>query len=219
MAEGHVNRTVLSSYYQDSGDVYDDVQTEGAFEVLAQQIDDNYDAYDAHKTAAVLDHPDGSVTTEKIKNGAVTAAKLAADAQINESVNNVLIQQLQASKVSKSGDTMTGDLILNNSGSTSPAIRFNSTTRNAYIDNINGMFRIVDANALQQRFGINVETGDITLLSARSCTIKAGIGSPEGVVTAPVGSLFLRVDLSGVPCLYSKQSGTGNTGWKAVQTL
>lgn len=76
MAEGHVNRTVLSSYYQNPGDVYDDAKTEGAYEVLAQQIDDNYDAYDAHKTAAVLAHPDGSVTTAKIKDGAVTAAKL-----------------------------------------------------------------------------------------------------------------------------------------------
>ncbi|WP_248930146.1 hypothetical protein [Paenibacillus hamazuiensis] len=32
-----------------------------------------------HKTAAVLDHPDGSVTTAKLANGAVTATKVASD--------------------------------------------------------------------------------------------------------------------------------------------
>lgn len=43
MAAGHVDRTVLSSFYQQPGDIYDDTKTEGAFETLAQQSDDNYD--------------------------------------------------------------------------------------------------------------------------------------------------------------------------------
>ncbi|MEF3302386.1 hypothetical protein [Paenibacillus sp. GYB003] len=33
--------------------------------------------FDAHKSAAVLDHPDGSVTTAKIATKAITAAKIA----------------------------------------------------------------------------------------------------------------------------------------------
>jgi len=43
--------------------------------------------------------------------------------------------------------------------------------------------------------------------------VRAGTGSPEGVVTAPVGSLFLRMDGGAGTTLYVKQSGTGNTGW------
>jgi len=43
--------------------------------------------------------------------------------------------------------------------------------------------------------------------------IHVGSGSPETVVTANVGSLYLRTDAS--PCLWVKQSGTGNTGWIA----
>ena len=43
--------------------------------------------------------------------------------------------------------------------------------------------------------------------------IMAGTGSPESVVTAPVGSLWLRTDSS--TALYVKQTGTGNTGWIA----
>lgn len=44
-------------------------------------------------------------------------------------------------------------------------------------------------------------------------TITAGIGSPEGVVTAVRGSLFLRGDGGAGTTFYVKESGTGNTGW------
>jgi hypothetical protein len=46
-------------------------------------------------------------------------------------------------------------------------------------------------------------------------TITSGSGSPESVVTAPVGSLFLRTDGSTSTTLYVKTSGSGNTGWTA----
>jgi hypothetical protein len=45
--------------------------------------------------------------------------------------------------------------------------------------------------------------------------ILSGSGTPEGAVTAPVGSLFLRTDGSTSTTLYVKTSGTGNTGWTA----
>jgi len=45
--------------------------------------------------------------------------------------------------------------------------------------------------------------------------IQWGTGSPEGVVIANVGSLFLRTDGGASTTLYVKQSGTGNTGWVA----
>lgn len=44
-------------------------------------------------------------------------------------------------------------------------------------------------------------------------TINTGSGSPESVVTAPVGSLYLRSDGGAGTTLYVKESGTGNTGW------
>lgn len=40
-----------------------------------------------------------------------------------------------------------------------------------------------------------------------------GTGSPEGVVTAPVGSLYLNVAGGAGTTLFVKQSGIGNTGW------
>lgn len=43
--------------------------------------------------------------------------------------------------------------------------------------------------------------------------IHGGAGTPEGVVSAPVGSLYLRTDGGAGTSLYVKQTGTGNTGW------
>lgn len=40
-------------------------------------------------------------------------------------------------------------------------------------------------------------------------------GTPEGAVTAPVGSLYTRTDGGAGTTLYVKESGTGNTGWVA----
>lgn len=45
--------------------------------------------------------------------------------------------------------------------------------------------------------------------------IYSGTGSPEGAVTADVGSLFLRTNGGAGTTLYVKESGTGNTGWVA----
>jgi hypothetical protein len=44
-------------------------------------------------------------------------------------------------------------------------------------------------------------------------TWTSGLGSPEGVVTAPVGSLYSRTDGGVLTSLYVKESGSGNTGW------
>jgi hypothetical protein len=48
-----------------------------------------------------------------------------------------------------------------------------------------------------------------------SLDIAGGSGSPEGVRTAAVGSLWLRSDGGASTTLYVKESGTGNTGWVA----
>lgn len=45
--------------------------------------------------------------------------------------------------------------------------------------------------------------------------ISKGIGSPEGVVIAGLGSTYNRLDGSTGTSLYIKESGTGNTGWIA----
>lgn len=46
-------------------------------------------------------------------------------------------------------------------------------------------------------------------------SITTGAGTPEGAVTATVGSLYTRTDGGASTTLYVKTSGTGNTGWTA----
>ena len=64
--------------------------------------------------------------------------------------------------------------------------------------------------------------GTFTTLSANSMIVvgtpmlRSGTGSPEGVVTAPVSSVYLRTDGAAGTVIYSKEAGTGNAGWVAV---
>jgi len=44
-------------------------------------------------------------------------------------------------------------------------------------------------------------------------TLTSGSGSPEGVVTASPGSLYLNTAGGELTSLYVKTSGNGNTGW------
>lgn len=44
---------------------------------------------------------------------------------------------------------------------------------------------------------------------------RAGSGTPEGAVTAPVGAIYHRTDGGAGTSFYVKESGSGNTGWVA----
>ena len=57
--------------------------------------------------------------------------------------------------------------------------------------------------------------GDYFLDSTGTAKLRRAAGTPEGNVTAPVGSLYLRSDGGASTTLYIKESGTGNTGWVA----
>jgi|WetSurMetagenome_2_1015567.scaffolds.fasta_scaffold54710_3 hypothetical protein len=50
-----------------------------------------------------------------------------------------------------------------------------------------------------------------------SVIITSGTGTPEGVKTAPISSLFLRTDGGIDTAVYYKQTGAGNTGWVPIQ--
>lgn len=56
--------------------------------------------------------------------------------------------------------------------------------------------------------------GDISV-TGTAAIITSGSGSPEGVKTATIGSVFSRTDGGAGTSRYKKESGTGNTGWVA----
>ena len=72
---------------------------------IDKAIGDGSDALKKHKEANPIDHPDGSVTTPKLKDKCVTPAKLSEELNL----------KLKNDFVKRSGDTMTGNLKLNNS--------------------------------------------------------------------------------------------------------
>lgn len=55
----------------------------------------------------------------------------------------------------------------------------------------------------------------VRLGSANGPMVTSGSGSPEGNVTAPVGSMYTRTDGGANTTLYVKECGTGASGWVA----
>lgn len=51
--------------------------------------------------------------------------------------------------------------------------------------------------------------------SPERCFIQWGTGSPETVVVAPVGSVWLRTDGGAGTTLYVKEAGVAAIGWAA----
>jgi hypothetical protein len=77
-----------------------------------------------------------------------------------------------------------------------------------------GTKRLIDAQVgSSSKFTVD-NTGTVSI-SGTAATIRAGAGSPEGAVTANVGSMYTRTDGGAGTTLYVKESGTGNTGWVA----
>lgn len=55
----------------------------------------------------------------------------------------------------------------------------------------------------------------VTFGSAADVGICSGSGTPEGAVTANVGSIYLRTNGGALTSFYVKETGAGNTGWVA----
>jgi hypothetical protein len=70
----------------------------------------------------------------------------------------------------------------------------------------------VDANWTNARAEIQVRRADAFVPGMT----LFGTGTPEGAVAAPIGALYTRQDGGTGTTLYVKESGTGNTGWRAV---
>lgn len=74
----------------------------------------------------------------------------------------------------------------------------------------------LETEADLERF-IEERVGSLRVLVAQlQSLIRVGAGSPESVVSAPVGTLYARTDGGAGTTLYAKSSGTGATGWSAL---
>jgi hypothetical protein len=73
---------------------------------------------------------------------------------------------------------------------------------------------VINSGGFTERFRVDSTTGYVVFNAA--ATIRSGTGDPEGVVAAPVGSLFLRSDGGTGTTLYVKETGAAtSSGWVA----
>ena len=68
------------------------------------------------------------------------------------------------------------------------------------------------------RFIVGYDGSQISMGNS-AVKICHGSGSPEGVITANVGSIYFRTDGGAGTSLYFKETGTGNTGWVSRSTF
>ncbi|WP_224753214.1 tail fiber protein [Paenibacillus terricola] len=146
---------------------------------------------------------------------------------------------LASAALPRTGGTLTGNTTINN---TNPAIVIQPTidivgTTGMRMRNAAGtdMF-MLGHSTLNNKFvlydyalpgtSIAVEAGSSLangftyrgnkVYHAGNALIYLGSGSPIGVVSAPIGSIYQRTDGGTSTTLYIKESGTGNTGWRSV---
>lgn len=95
---------------------------------IDKAIGDTSDAIKAHKNANPIDHPDGSVTTPKLRDKNVTTEKLADKSVTAAKLADDINMKLDNTYVKKAGDTMTGDLNI----ATSATIKLQRKAGNGY---------------------------------------------------------------------------------------
>ena len=141
----------------------------------------------------------GNVDNTSDANKPVSTAQAAAD----------------ATKASKAGDTMTGRLqnstsnmaISNTRGGKEILFGASSVGNFTAYDNTNG---VEFFNAMSDGSGIRLGT-------STGVAYLKGTGFPNGVVSAPVGSIYIDKAVTNGASSWIKKSGTGNTGWKILE--
>lgn len=102
-----------------------------------------------------------------------------------------------------------------------PVTVTNSTGNPVYTQQLPGVF---DNFAPTVDNAINFGSLGRRISNSYAVNFRPGVGtslwtsaadSPEGVVTAPIGSFYTRTNGGAGTTLYVKESGTGNTGWVA----
>lgn len=119
---------------------------------IDKAIGDTSDAIKKHKEANPIDHPDGSVTTPKLRDQSVTTPKLADKSVTAAKLADDINMKLDNSYVKKSGDKMTGPLEIDKS----TYIRINRK-------NGTGFHTISDGGLDSDGLGTNLDLGSYTV--------------------------------------------------------
>lgn len=143
----------------------------------------------------------------------------------DDAANKAYVDTADALKVNKAGDGMTGQLTSLNEA----AVGFRQTRSSVtttWGTSSPGRFVVTSANGSVGLSLANagLRIGDDSTIAAQKLDIAGnaringvdylvGTGSPNGVVSAPVGSLYVDKDATSGVTTWTKKTGTGNTGW------
>lgn len=123
-----------------------------------------------------------------IETGSPGVGLLIGDIANSITSNDVLVEGVRATGVVRGVDIY---------GPTTGSVRYQRT---AIVSSLEQVKRVAG-------------TGQFDVLRDSTLTVA---GSPEGVTTAPVGTIVQRSDGTAGTSAYIKESGTGNTGWRAL---
>jgi FlaG/FlaF family flagellin (archaellin) len=95
----------INSYPHDwrNGEVVNDSDWETEREVIRVAVNGNDQRITDHKNAIILDHPNGSVTVDKLATSSVTSSKIAPGAITGDKLDATLLTQLTGGSVDISG--------------------------------------------------------------------------------------------------------------------
>lgn len=192
---------------------------------------------EACDTLVALNNPGGPISIGELALERVRILKVAG---IEDRSGNVRLLKAVASTSINTQDVNFSNCYVEAGGSTAPLVDFtgyNNTAgifkmkmRDTYVaySNVGAM---IQTHPDQAWYTFIVDVRDINGVEAGKYlgahmvngwlrpSVLWGSGSPESVVAAVPGSTYQRSDASEFyPAFYVKQSGTGNTGWKAVTT-
>ena len=179
----------------------------------------------------VLTIGNDKITTAKILDGTILFADLAqngcvqddavvfdgSDWSCGQAASPLTVGTVDSEAKSANGAVIANDaLVLQTADTTFPGMVSIGTQSFAGNKTFEGLSTFGTSSTTASPINI-IRNGDGQFLNFNNGTASSGfysgVGSPEGVVTANVGSTYSATDTGS---MYTKSSGTGNTGWTVL---
>ena len=193
-----------------------DIKTSSSDTILDIQLNENLDTFRIlgkpdFNPATILLQIDGDTELATFSGSVSAGSSITATGTIyaNGTGNSLLVDDTLRIAQSGSGLRMTNVGAFDNDGSDNFRVY---GTNDIYVraNGETGAGLSIDATNQDVTIDNNLRMGSTT-----GPIWTTGSGTPEGSVTAPIGSLYTRTDGGSGTTLYVKESGTGNTGWTA----
>ena len=167
----------------------------------------------------------GTITADKVDIDSTAVEALRVDSSttsvlVINSTATGKIAQIGGSRFLSITDDGTDVLLgAEGNGGAAAGLKFTTDPFTSNVTRINvskdGDISFYEDTGTTAKFFWDASAESLSLGGSSGATWTQGTGTPEGSVTAPVGSFYSRTDGGAGTSFYVKESGTGNTGWVA----